>query len=41
MTKEMVMNDFRDFFVVECDAVNDKDFVLTFKYRDTMMKAMR
>ena len=35
------MNEFSDFFVVECNTVNDREFVLIFKYRDTMMKALR
>ena len=41
VTREMVLVEFNDFFVVNCDPISDRKFNLTFKYRDTMMRALK
>jgi hypothetical protein len=40
MTKEMVMHKFEGYFVNECEAVTVHKFILSFKYRDTMLRAL-
>ena len=40
-TREMVMNLFCEYYVMECERVSNKKFILTFKYRDTMMRALK
>jgi hypothetical protein len=40
-TREMVMNLFGEYYVMECERVSNKKFILTFKYRDTMMRALK
>ncbi len=40
-TREMVMNLFSEYYVMECERVSDKKFILAFKYRDTMMRALK
>ena len=37
----MALAQFGDLFVVKCESINDKEFLLTFKYRDTMMRALK
>lgn len=40
-TKEMVLTVFKDYFVSEIEAVSSGNkFVVGFKYRDTMLKAL-
>ena len=36
----MVLAKFDGFFVQECDAVSVTKYIVSFKYRDTMLKAL-
>ena len=40
MTREIVLNKFDGYFVLECEPITVNVFILSFKYRDTMLKAL-